>query len=718
MSVIDYSHAVREIDFSRLFKIILIMIFRPLFFVMLPGIVLGQDLTRSSADEFLRALFKGNDSLAVFVDDSALAVSNRLGITYDGVPAKFLISYDFDDALKARVRNGETHYTWSIESIARAYQRLTVATDNPAVTKEFYFRRGRLTSPFFYHAAGWKTVETTFFRFIISDSSLTNAYAMESLDRFVADMSSILAFSDDELHTLSDKKILYYLCKDEDEIERLTGYRTRGMYNLAYDAIISTYNAHYHELAHLLINDKIRSAKVYCNPFLLEGFAVAVGGRGGLSPDVVTSLGAYLDESKMLLYSELLTKDGFNAVDPSMSYPVAGLYNSFLLQSLGGREFLDLYRRHCGSSEEDAVRALSESELPNVERWKAFLENYRRRERIRADCPAIDGSPIYHNDSASVFRNGADYVFKLRSAMLLGKGDVEWRYRSKKFSELLPKITYSRDKYLITADSQSVSVHNLLTNDLIENCAASFSLPPAPVPIDSGMLCFTVPAAAFDEPMESMLFDRSYKHYDSLFVQYDNDEIREPAESHAIWLGAQLSAVSDEHPWRSSIRQFSVSLGGYAYRHVMGQYTLSYLHTPVAQTRRDEFSTQNGISTIQLGMEGKRFNSSFNSAFGYYYCLGAGLALGWGRYSDFASNPENAGTMFLCPGIEIHGGVGLSWERLRPIGATIDFIPSSTFWVTNLKGSQPLPPAIVNLSVRLGFNFSISSWGKNYWKNY
>ncbi len=488
------------------------MIIRFIVLTLLPTLTFGQSLSRPAADAFLRTLFADEDSLAQFADYSTLSLSHRLGINYEAAPNKFLISYDFDANTKAQVRQGQIHYTSSLIDFGQGYQRLTVSVGQPSAVKEFYFHNGRLTSPLFYYAARWKIVDSKFFRFVISDSTLTNSYAIKALDNFVITMDSILGFSNSDLHLLQERKILYYLCRDEDEIEKLTGFRTRGMYNLAFDAIISTYNAHFHELAHLLINFKIRNAKLFCHPLLQEGFAVAVGGRGGIKADVVLHLGSYLDESRAISYSDLLEKDAFMTFDPSLSYPAAGLYNLFLLDTLGIDGYLALYRRHCGSLEEGTVRSISESELPSPGQWATFLKKFRRIESVKLTAPSKVDQMVLHSDSISLYRGTGEYFFQLKSAYFFGQGSVEPSYRSKRFAELFPYISYQGYRYVLLADSQSVSVYNLLTNDLIASYVASFEISPAAVPSNHGMYYFSVPVAAFDQPLESLMNNGTTQH--------------------------------------------------------------------------------------------------------------------------------------------------------------------------------------------------------------
>lgn len=135
-----------------------------------------------------------------------------------------------------------------------------------------------------YYSQGWKTTESRFFKFYISTPELFNAYTAERLDNFVLKMSSVLEYSEEDLALLEKEKIFYYFCKDDFEIEKLSGFKTLGIYNLASDLIITTYNCHYHEICHLLMNYKIKNVPLFTHPLLQEGFAVAYGGRGGREP--------------------------------------------------------------------------------------------------------------------------------------------------------------------------------------------------------------------------------------------------------------------------------------------------------------------------------------------------------------------------------------------------------------------------------------------------
>ena len=57
---------------------------------------------------------------------------------------------------------------------------------------------------------------------------------------------------------------------------------------------------------------------------------------------MILNLGLFLEQSEFLGYSELLTKSNFLEHDPSMSYPLSGLYNLFLIEELDVADYSSL----------------------------------------------------------------------------------------------------------------------------------------------------------------------------------------------------------------------------------------------------------------------------------------------------------------------------------------------------------------------------------------
>jgi hypothetical protein len=461
--------------------------------LLLPTILFGQNLQRLDVTRLAEALVCSSTDAALCLDDSAVAVSNRLGVSYDGVRYKCLISYDFDDSVKCRLKNKQIELSASLASCGDDYQRLTVAVPSITLSRVMYLRRGRFTSPFFYLTHGWKSSSSRFFRFVFEDSTLTNPYAVESLDRCVLYVGGLLGFSTEDFSILANQKVLYFLCRDEAQIQWLTGFRTRGMYNLAYDAIVTTYNAHLHELIHLLVNFKLRHVKLFANPFLQEGLAVALGGRGGLSAEVVMQLGAYLEESQMLQYNGMLRRSEFALLDASLSYPVAGLYNRFLLQTLGAEKYLALYRTHCGSPGDSCVETIAASELPASPEWRSFQREVRSESVIEFGHPSGNARTLWLSSNSSVTEDGGRYHFAIQKYLFFGRCDTSHTWYSNKFLELFPGYQNPGHRYAALADSQTVSIYDLWTNTLIGSYVASLDVSPRAIPSDGGKYIFSVP---------------------------------------------------------------------------------------------------------------------------------------------------------------------------------------------------------------------------------
>jgi hypothetical protein len=467
---------------------------------LVPVCALSQVIDRSEAEAFIRALLWNRSSLESWFDQGNLTVSHRLGIEYDGVTNKNLIAYDVDDTVKGLVREGRLGYTFMIDTLDGQYARLILKIDGANGAKEFYFRGKRSVSPLEYFARNWTMLESEHFRFFLSDSALFNTYSREQLEFFVARMAVLLGLNNQDMGTLREKKIYYYLCKDEDEIQKLTGFQVRGMFNLAYDAVVTTYNAHYHELLHLLVNYKLRHLPLYTLSFLQEGFAVAYGGRGGLESAVLLPVGRFLFDSHYVELPYLLDMEGFMEVDASISYPAAGLYNKFLIETIGIQPYLRLYRAHSWSPGNQPGLRISPDELPDESKWISYLQGLAARNSITLDSLSTRGEVIFADSTVQISKDSEKYYFILSGVVLLPGIDSFPSYQSKAFKDVFPGKAYRGDKYMIRASAEEISVYNLFTNNLIGSYAASFSSPPKSVPRFGDRYSFAIMRGVFDEP--------------------------------------------------------------------------------------------------------------------------------------------------------------------------------------------------------------------------
>ena len=343
----------------------------------------AQSLSNKKAQEFIDALINNSVSLETYVLPEELAISKRLGITYEGVKNKFLISYEIPVEIQLGIKNGTVDPSIAVESIDDQFSILHFECVSKNYKTKYYFKNGYLISlPYFYYK-DWEKIESENFIFYVSEPSYYNQNSIDKLENFVKNIFSILKYTEEEKQFLKKEKLIYLLCKDEDEIENLTGYKARGMGNLAYDYVITTYNCHYHELLHILINYKMHKLPLYTHPFFQEGFAVAFGGRGGYEPGVVLNLGKFLEQSGFLKFSQLLSFDEYKTIDVSMSYPLSGLYNLFLIQEIGIENYFKLYKKYSSGNISGSV--IDSTELPLHLKWDDFVNNYSNDQEIVID---------------------------------------------------------------------------------------------------------------------------------------------------------------------------------------------------------------------------------------------------------------------------------------------------------------------------------------------
>lgn len=476
------------------------------FIFILSGSKIPAQSAVSPEQEFIKSLLSDTSDVSRYLDKNDLQKSERLGIRYEGVRYKFLISYDIDPVIKDQVQRDIYTYKVSNEKLEDDFSKITFSTNEADYKKEFYFRGGRLTDPSNYFTRKWHQYDSKYFRILASDASLYNNYSVFQLDNFTDALLRLLRFTNEDKQLLEKNKVYYILCRDQEEIKRITGFDTRGIYILAYDQIITTYNCHFHELAHLLINMKLKRLPLYTLPLFQEGFATATGGRGGISRDVLLDIGRYLQKSGFVQLNSILTKKDFQQEDASMTYPVAAVYNYFLMNEYGMEPYLELYLNNSGSEGMVAGFEASDIKLPPLEKFTAFIETYREKSGVSPDFNIKGATVVYEGNAGMVYLSGDNYIFRIRKNMLLTDKNPLLSYKSRKFAELFPGTTYRGQKYLITADSMEVNVYNLFTNNLIASYAAGYSLSVRKVTSENGYFTFSVSKSVFDEELKELSF--------------------------------------------------------------------------------------------------------------------------------------------------------------------------------------------------------------------
>lgn len=447
-----------------------------LFCISISADSFSQPVNGKRVESFIHDLFANDSALVKYFNPEEIRRSTRFGIEYEGVKFKHLISLDFEEPEKQRVRDGAETYRYSLAPIDSVFSKLTILLSESGKEREFFFRNSSIISAPSYYARNWKTYESEFVVYHTSSSELINAYAINAMSDFIREMMSHMRFSEMEKRKLAEEKIHYYLCRDEDEIRQLTGYAARGMYFLPYDYIISTYNFHCHEMLHLLMNFRLGRQKMYPEPFFQEGFAVAFGGRGGLAAATVLDMGAYVLHSGFIESNELLSRAGFGNVDPSIAYPAAGVMNRKLIECIGFDAYLSLYKKYSRLDTKSGDALISGEDIRYGQLVSAItLDIYNSV--ILVTEAEFSGSGVieYSHNNVTVKSDSEYYYFSLREPVFITDEILKGEYISNLIKEAAPSRAYRGEKYFIRVKENEISVYNLLTNTLIANYVKSFS---------------------------------------------------------------------------------------------------------------------------------------------------------------------------------------------------------------------------------------------------
>ncbi len=468
--------------------------------------LIGGTLPDSTAKSFIFALLNNRSNLQKFVLPEELALSNRLDINYTEIDDKFLISNDVDSSLRADISNNNLNFTYNVESLDGSYSKLILLIPSKNFSREYLFKDSFLISRPYYYARNWKKIESKYFIFYISDPLLFNDYSIKRLDNFVERISGILKYNDKDLAKLRKNKINYYLCKDDKEIKLLTGYDARGLYLIPYDYIITTYSCHYHEILHLLINYKFKKIPLYTTPFLQEGFAVAFGGRGGKEPGVILDMGAFLEESVFLNFNALLSRQDFYKIDATMSYPVAGLYNKFLINELGIEKYLSLYKMYSSNEKRVNNIEININNLPSENKWMNYFNHYSDSNKIKIAEGNFNSFKEFarRENSFIISEDSSYYMFRVYDTVLISPPTKARNYKSKIFTELLPGRKYKGEKYGVFADSNEISIYNFYSNNLIAKYVRSFTVTQKRVSRHDNLYQFFVKKEVFDEALREV----------------------------------------------------------------------------------------------------------------------------------------------------------------------------------------------------------------------
>ena len=214
----------------------------------------------------------------------------------------------------------------------------------------------------------------------------------------------------------------------------------------------------------------------------MEGFAVAVGGRGGMAKRVVLDIGYYLQKSGSLTYDSIITNEGFYKEDASMTYPIAGLYNAFLLKELGGKGYIDHYKN--ANSNLDFIKTITSTSLalPDNSKFDDFLKTCDKKQMINLQFRECLSKA--RNDCGEFVEFDSSYCFNIECNYLYlfpEEGNTMPGYESRLYEERTNK-KYNDAVFLLNVDSSYVKVYNCYSNEIIFSYDINFSLEHLQVP--------------------------------------------------------------------------------------------------------------------------------------------------------------------------------------------------------------------------------------------
>ena len=189
----------------------------------------AEALSTELAESFVRTLAESSARMEIFHHPEELALSNRLGISYDGIPHKFMLGYDLSPEQKKAILESDSSWSIKIDNEADGWSVLHLKFLRNGDERIFYFQDDYFITPIRYFSRGFSKLESRFFRFLIEDSTVFHPAAAAALDSFVLEAANQLELDKKALALLEREKILYLHCRNPESIERFTGFKIRGM---------------------------------------------------------------------------------------------------------------------------------------------------------------------------------------------------------------------------------------------------------------------------------------------------------------------------------------------------------------------------------------------------------------------------------------------------------------------------------------------------------
>ena len=346
----------------------------------------------------------------------------------------------------------------------------------PATTPSLHQEARRQTQAIRNGGADWPVLDTRHFRIHHQPGQHPDPQAVSQLDSFTENVWQSLA-DPDQGAVLGGRPVDYYLC-DDATVQRLTGYPTKGMADLAGRAIISSHFPHFHELVHLLVHELAEDPPEQTLLVLQEGTACLLGGRWGRSTSAVLYTGWVHGNMSGMHLEQALTQDGFRAYPggPDASYPLATLICRLVRQKTGWPGLLELTDRLSGSLEyvqalgpEDFYRALEKVCDLAAGSGAAWLE-----ERLDQAWPALRRcgiAPVGEWPGQAVFTVAAETFPVYR----LSREQPRDNAASSLFAEHFPGRPYRGQHFGMRISPEEVALYDYHANQLVAIWVGGFT---------------------------------------------------------------------------------------------------------------------------------------------------------------------------------------------------------------------------------------------------
>ncbi|HEX2787916.1 MAG TPA: hypothetical protein VHP32_08425 [Ignavibacteria bacterium] len=473
-------------------------IFLAVFYLIWSANLFAKNSIHNEVSElvFLDHLLKNNPDVIDFIDEDELKRSNRFGITYYNEPIKFLINYNIPDEVKDDIIKKGKKFQADVKPLDDDYTILKFFYPEKNYSANFYFKDGKCIAPVTYFSRNYHRDSSKYFDFYIKEPIYFNEYCKEQLDKFI----ELKWFSStaSERKELETKKMIYVFCNESDMIN-IIGQSAKGVFLVANDIVVSTYNAHYHELMHFVMNYKLKTNIKPCHPFFLEGFATGMAGRGGLLMPALMPAAKYSITSGLVNIKSLLSMKNFLAEDASITYPVAGAYSLFLFVKVGFEAYRTHYLQFSGDYDYLNNIDSTNTELPYLNEFYDYISHPALDFVNITNLMPPNEEPVIDDPDFKLYRNDSDYVFLLTNKVLFKNPKYIFNYRSDLFEEKFPGIEYLNYNILIEANSDEINFYYLHTNYLVLTYKKAFSIDAKSVPKYNNYYIFSISRAFFSE---------------------------------------------------------------------------------------------------------------------------------------------------------------------------------------------------------------------------